>query len=79
MEYEFRSTLVPGLVNPDDMANIGKAVEGARVFVLQQFNPEQAPVKAYQDKTSYKLSEAEAMAESLRPFVKEVKLRGKFR
>jgi pyruvate formate lyase activating enzyme len=79
MEYEFRSTLVPGLVNPDDMADIGKAVEGARVFVLQQFNPEQAPVKAYQDKTSYTMSEAEAMAESLRPFVKEVKLRGKFR
>jgi pyruvate formate lyase activating enzyme len=79
LDYELRSTLVPGLINPDDIAGIGKSVEGAKVFALQQFNPEQAPVKAYREKTSYTLSEAEAMAESLRPFVKEVKLRGKFR
>lgn len=79
VDCEFRSTLVPGLINPDDIADIGKAVEGAEVFALQQYSPDQARAEAYREKTSYTLSEAEAMAELLRPFVKEVKLRGRFR
>ncbi len=38
--YEFRTTLVPGLVGEDEMRLIGEAVEGAKRLVLQRFVPE---------------------------------------
>ncbi|MEO0085961.1 MAG: anaerobic ribonucleoside-triphosphate reductase activating protein [candidate division WOR-3 bacterium] len=76
--HEFRITAVPGLVNPDDMPDIGRTLRGAKSVVLQQFDPELAPVKAYQEKTPYTLAQAEAMAQELKPFVNSVKLRGKF-
>jgi pyruvate formate lyase activating enzyme len=78
VDHEFRSTLVRGLIEPEDMAAIGQAVAGARRLVLQQFNPADAPAEAYRQKKPYSLAEAEAMAEATRPFVKDVRLRGKF-
>ncbi len=76
--YEFRSTLVPGLIDPEDIPEIGKAVQGAEVFTLQHYNPEHAGTEAYRKKETYSRAEAEEMASSLKPFVKEVRLRGKF-
>ncbi len=38
--YEFRTTLVPGLVGEEEIRLIGEAVEGAKRLVLQRFVPE---------------------------------------
>ena len=38
--YEFRTTLVPGLVGEEEMRLIAEAVKGARRLVLQRFVPE---------------------------------------
>ena len=35
--YEFRSTLVPGLVNEDDILEMSKDIEGANLWYLQKF------------------------------------------
>ncbi len=35
--YEFRSTLVPGLVNEDDILKMSKDIEGANLWYLQKF------------------------------------------
>jgi len=78
VDYEFRSTLAPGLIDPEDIPEIGAAVKGAKSLVLQHFNPEGARTEGFRKKDSYSRKEAEEMAEALRPFVKEVKLRGKF-
>ncbi|MEO0069939.1 MAG: anaerobic ribonucleoside-triphosphate reductase activating protein [candidate division WOR-3 bacterium] len=78
MDYEFRITVVPGLVNPKDIAEIGAVLKGAKKVILQQFVPENARLKRFQRKKPYSLKEAEAMREELAKFVKEVKLRGKF-
>ena len=40
VEYEFRTTVVPGLVDKEDIIAIGDLLKGARTFVLQQFNSE---------------------------------------
>lgn len=37
IDYEFRTTLVPGLLSPDDIFSIGRWLAGARRYVLQQF------------------------------------------
>ncbi len=78
VEYEFRITMVPGLVNPEDMPAIGTALKGANTVVLQQFVPENARTKMYQEKKPYTQEEIEAMGKELSPFIKEVKIRGKF-
>ncbi len=78
VDYELRITLVPGLVNLDDVEAIGAALRGARRVVLQQFVPENARSRSYQEKVPYRKGEAEAMASCLARFVSEVKLRGKF-
>lgn len=78
VDYEFRITVVPGLVNPEDIPEIGAALKGAKTVMLQQFVPEDARLKRYQRKRPYTLKEVEAMGEELARFVKEVKLRGKF-
>jgi pyruvate formate lyase activating enzyme len=39
LEYEFRTTVVPGYVEKDDILKIAQQIAGARLYVLQQFNP----------------------------------------
>jgi len=78
IEHEFRCTLVPGLINPDDVATIGEAVKGAQAVALQAYVPDRARVKGFGCGKSYSQSEVEAMAGVLRRSVKEVRIRGSF-
>ncbi len=78
IEHEFRCTLVPGLVNPDDIPAIGEAVKGAQAFALQAYVSDRARVKGFGGEKSYTQSEVDAMAEVLRQSVKEVRIRGSF-
>lgn len=78
IESELRTTLVPGLVDPEDVPVIGELVRGSRTLVLQQFVPEKSAAEAYRKKRPYDRTDAEAMLAAFRPFVNEVKLRGKF-
>lgn len=38
--YEFRTTLVPGLVGEDEIDSIARSIEGARKYALQRFVPD---------------------------------------
>lgn len=46
IDYEFRTTVVPGLVDSADIAQIAKAIKGARRYCLQQFVPRD-PIDKY--------------------------------
>jgi len=37
LPYEFRTTVVPGLLNKDDINQMGKIIKGARAWYLQNF------------------------------------------
>jgi pyruvate formate lyase activating enzyme len=39
LPYEFRTTVVPGFVDEDDIPKIGEVVNGAKRFAFQQFVP----------------------------------------
>lgn len=39
-EHEFRTTMVPGIVVPDDLPAMMARIDGAARFVLQQFRPD---------------------------------------
>ena len=78
IEHEFRCTLVPDLIKPDDIAAIGGAIKGAQAVALQEYVPKRARVKGFSEGKSYTQSDVDAMAEVLRRSVKEVRIRGSF-
>jgi len=74
VEYEFKLTLVPGLVQKEDMAKIGGQVKGAKKLTLQQFRPLKALDKSYENKVPYGKDEIAAMAKELESYVSGVNL-----
>ena len=78
IEHEFRCTLVPGLINPDDIAVIGETIKGAQAVALQAYVPDRARIKGFGGGKSYTQSDVDAMAEVLGQSVKEVRIRGSF-
>jgi pyruvate formate lyase activating enzyme len=51
--YEFRTTLVPGLVGEEEMRLIAEAVEGAKRLILQRFVPENSLDKRFRHAVPY--------------------------
>jgi pyruvate formate lyase activating enzyme len=39
IDYEFRTTAVPGLVTPEGLVNIAREIRGAKAYYIQQFVP----------------------------------------
>jgi pyruvate formate lyase activating enzyme len=52
-QYEFRTTLVPGIVGEEEMRLIGEALHGARRLVLQRFVPENSLDKRFRRAVPY--------------------------
>ena len=64
VEYELRTTVVPGFVDIEDMTRIGELVKGAKTFALQQFvsgdtlDKNLSALKPYAQETIAKYAEA---------------------
>lgn len=76
LDYVFRTTAVPGLVNSDDLVEIGRLLEGSKMFQLQQFVPANTLDKEFEKTIPYSKEELQDMVESLRPFFENVRLEG---
>jgi pyruvate formate lyase activating enzyme len=74
IDYEFRTTAVPGLVTEEDFLKIAHLIEGAPLYSIQQFKneltlePSFGKIKPYSDK---KIDEFAAI---IRKYVKTVKV-----
>ncbi len=75
VDYEFRTTCVPGMVETADIAAMGKAIRGAKKWVLQQYVTEQEMIKDLQLEP-YPDSVLQAYREQAQAYVEEVMLRG---
>jgi pyruvate formate lyase activating enzyme len=73
--YEFRTTMVPDLVTSEDVAEIGKIVEGAEVLALQQFVAEDTMDKTFHALRPYAPEVINGFAQDMRKYVKTVLLR----
>ncbi len=64
VDYEFRTTVVPGFVDNENIARIGELVKGAKTVAVQQFVPEDtldknfSILKPYAKETIAKFAEA---------------------
>jgi len=75
VEYEFRNTAVPGLVDEDDVPKMGQIVRGARLFVFQQFLPGSTLDEKFNDVKPYPPEVITGFADVMKSYVDEVTLR----
>jgi pyruvate formate lyase activating enzyme len=76
LEYVFRTTLVPGLVGPEDIKKISQMLDGANVFQLQQFVPLNTLDSQYLGKKPYGREEVQGLAKIAEPYFSEVRIEG---
>ena len=78
VEYEFRTTCVPGLINKEIIKKMGESIRGAKRWVLQQYVPDNAYKEEYRKLKVFTKKEAEQFLEDARTYVSNTELRGKF-
>ncbi|MFQ6066681.1 MAG: anaerobic ribonucleoside-triphosphate reductase activating protein [bacterium] len=76
IDYELRTTAVPGLVDAEDVISIARDLEGARKYVLQQFMSKATLDKQYQKIEPYSKAQLQAMKEKATHYVKACEIRG---
>ncbi|MFH0835662.1 MAG: anaerobic ribonucleoside-triphosphate reductase activating protein [Candidatus Micrarchaeota archaeon] len=76
IEHEFRTTVVPTLLNEDDLLEMGKLIEGAGAYYLQQFEPGKTLDPEMQKAQQYAREFFTHAVEKLKPFAKKVEVRG---
>ncbi len=65
VEHEYRTTVVPGIVNEDDLEKIGRMLGRGEEFYLQQFIPEHTLDPDYEDIEPYPDEKLEKMKKGL--------------
>jgi len=75
IEYEFRTTVVPGFVDAEDIQKIGELVKGAKTFAFQQFIPGDTLDKTFNTLKPYSPEEIAGFAEIMKKYVNEIILR----
>lgn len=74
--YEFRMTVVPGLLERADVKAVARALAGAQKLILQQFSEKNCWDLSLRDVKPYAKEEFEAMAILAKEFVPNTFLRG---
>ena len=75
VDHEFRTTVVPGLLDGDDIEEIAHALSGSKRYVLQQFKPGRTLCPEYAEVEPYGEVELRAFREKVAPYFGECKLR----
>ena len=76
LPYEFRTTVVPGLIEKKDIAKMGKLIKGAKIWYLQQFKSDTDLVdKKFKKVRPYKDEELEEMRKIGEKYAGECRVR----
>ncbi len=73
--YEFRTTVVPGILDREDIAAIARWIEGADLYSLQQFRPQNTLVQDLQKAAPYSNEVISSLAQAASFWVKKVIVR----
>jgi pyruvate formate lyase activating enzyme len=74
IDYDFRTTVVPGLVDKEDLREIGKAIKGAKLYVLQQYNNRETFNRKFAQVAPYADEILDVFAAMMQKYVKEVRV-----
>jgi len=76
-DYEFKTTVVPDMLNKKDIVEIAKWLEGSKQFYLQQFKSDSPLVSSkLNDIVPYSKEKLSDMLHDIKPFFKNCSLRG---
>jgi pyruvate formate lyase activating enzyme len=75
VDYEFRSTVVPGFVDIEDIARIGEIVKDAKTFAFQQFIPDDTLDKNFKTVKPYSPEIINGFAEKMKGYAENLVLR----
>ena len=75
IDYEFRTTVVPGLVGKKDIEEIGKWLKGTKNFALQQFQNKKVLDKEFEKIQPYSEETLKEFKKMLEKNIKKVELR----
>jgi pyruvate formate lyase activating enzyme len=75
VDYEFRTTAVPGFVDGNDLEEIAKTLVGSKRYVLQSFKPRETLSKVCSELEPYSLTEMRQFVDRVSPYFAEVFLR----
>ena len=75
IDYEFRSTIVPGLVEETDIEKIGTWLSGAKKFALQQFQNKKVLDKNFEKIQPYTEETLKEFKKILEKYIEKVELR----
>jgi len=76
LDYEFRTTVVPDLIDDNEIKKIGEWLKGSKLFILQQFRSNKTLDQSYQRVRPYPDKRLKQMADIARPYFDQVKIRG---
>jgi pyruvate formate lyase activating enzyme len=76
LQYEFRTTVVPGLLDDGDIENIARHINGAKKFVLQQFVAANCWSEHLRDVKPYQKENLERMLKTAKQYVANTIIRG---
>lgn len=77
VDYEFRTTCVPGIIDRTAIESIGKVIQGAKQWVLQQYVPENAYKEEYRTMKKIPEPDLQKLLDIAGRYVVNTKLRGK--
>ncbi len=75
IDYEFRTTAVPGIIGGNEIKMIAGFIKGARKYVLQSFRPEVTLDKSFSVIKPYSEQKMKNLIEEVSPFVEKTELR----
>lgn len=76
IEYEFRTTVVPEIVQSEDIREIGAVINGAKKAALQQFRAQKTLNEEFGKLKPYKPEELIRFRDILSQFVERIEIRG---
>ncbi len=74
VDYEFKTTMVPGLVSEKDLKDIVILLAGSKRFTLQRFKPGNTLSKEYLEVKPYSETEMKSFLDLATPYFGEVRL-----
>jgi len=75
LDYEFRTTVVPGIHDDNDILEIGKLIKGAKNFYLQNFRPVNTYDPELMKITGFPPTKLTQFKEIISPYVDKVEIR----
>lgn len=67
IDYEFRTTVIPGLVGKENIVRIGQILKGSKKYVIQNFSPKNDMIEnRFKNLRAYNKEELEEMKESVK-------------